>query len=50
MEVDYDRIPFAELDLAIVVCGDVEGEFEACGVGAIESGSGEVSEKRGCWG
>ena len=36
MVVDYDGISFAALDLAVVVCGDVEGELEACRTGAIE--------------
>lgn len=47
MVIDYDGISLAELDLAVVVCGDVKGELEACGFGAVEGCGGEVSEEGG---
>lgn len=45
VKVDDDGISLATLDLASVVGGDVEGELEACAVGAIEGCSGEVTEE-----
>ena len=50
MEIDYDRISLAALDFTFVVCGDVECELEAGGIGAIECCGGEVSVEGGCWG
>ncbi len=50
VEVDDDGISFAALDLAVVVCGDVERELEASGVGAVQGGGGEVSVEGGVWG
>ena len=47
MVIDQDGISLAELDFAVIVGGDVEGELEGCGVGGIESGGGERSEERG---
>ena len=51
MKVDNDGISLAVLDLVCVVGGDVEGELEACGVGAVmEGGGGVVMDEGGCWG
>ena len=51
VEVDDDGISLAVLDLVCVVGGDVEGQLEACGVGAVmEGGGGVVMDEGGCWG
>lgn len=42
VEVNDDGISLAVLDLAGVVGGNVEGQMEACGVGAVMEGGGGV--------
>ena len=50
MVIDYNGISFASLDLAVVICGNVESELESRGVRVIKGCSGEVSEEGRCRG